>query len=190
MRDRKINTENKNNSRYTFSRELSDYEATRTPEAADRLARAMLPYAWGCAAKACPGEPEEALGAVWLGLVEGIRAYDPGRGSITTSVSLHVRQSLRGWRQEQSDMKANPGPPPYHRSHVDSVEAADLWQWLLSELDEDERALVEGTYWRGYAQRVIAAGLGVATSRAYSIKRAVLTKLRRKLRAAGFRRVQ
>lgn len=166
----------------TLADQVREYQRDRCP----RMRRELLDRLMSCAeygarwaSRKYRAEYDELLSVAVLGLAQAIDNYDPRHGcKIETHAVNHVRWAIqnemtRARRHQTSSLCCD---PPRMEADIDSVEAADVTEFLNVGLTNDEREIITGYYGRDESDRIIAGRFGV-TKQAINARRqrAILT---------------
>jgi len=123
-------------------------------------------------------------------------SYDPQRSSLATWIFVIARNRLKNYYRdrrvnESIDAKEGFDLPSGEKLQDEAVEFQETREFItraLAELDERERAIVEGFFFDGKSNVELAEELGMTASNVGVTKKRTLAKLRLVLATMGYQR--
>ena len=141
-------------------------------------------------------EAQDLAQEVMTAAFRNYASYDPKRSSLATWIFVIARNRLKNYYRdrrvnESIDAKEGfdlPSGEALQDEAVQFQETRELIARVLDELDERERAIVEGFFFHGKTNVELAEELGMTASNVGVTKKRTLAKLRLSLSTLGYRR--
>lgn len=139
---------------------------------------------------------EDLAQDVMVAAFRNYASFDPNRSSVSTWIFVIAHNLLKNYYRsrrtnESIDAKEGfdlPSGEALQDEAVEFQETCEMIERALAELDERERAIIEGFFYHGKTNVELAEELGMTASNVGVVKKRTLAKLRLTLTTLGYER--